>query len=92
MEVNFPEAVSWYVQAAMEKLADSQCALGSIYARGEGVNQNYIEALKWYQKAAEQGHEEAKNRVITLEKGCATKQNSESEIDNLLEQLEGLLG
>ena len=29
--------------------------LGWMYANGEGVEQNFKEAVKWYQKAAEQG-------------------------------------
>lgn len=92
VEANFPEAICLYTQAAMNGFANSQCALGSLYARGEGVNQNYVEALKWYHMASEQGHEEAKNREIALEKEYAAKQNSVSEIDKLLEGLNGLIG
>ena len=29
--------------------------LGWLYANGEGVEQNFKEAVKWYQKAADQG-------------------------------------
>jgi hypothetical protein len=27
-----------------------------MYGRGEGVNQDYVKAVKWYRKAAEQGY------------------------------------
>jgi TPR repeat protein len=27
-----------------------------MYKKGKGVQQNYTEALKWYRKAADQGH------------------------------------
>jgi len=36
--------------------AQAQKDLGSIYAQGEVVKQNYSEAARWYRAAAEQGH------------------------------------
>jgi len=33
--------------------------LGCIYQNGDGINQNYSEAAKWYLKAAEQNDETA---------------------------------
>jgi TPR repeat protein len=36
--------------------AESQFRLGAMYAAGEDVPQNFIEAMKWYHKAAEQGN------------------------------------
>ena len=46
---------------ALSKLAEegdpaAQFALGARYATGEGVSQNYPEAVGWFSKAAEQGH------------------------------------
>ena len=35
---------------------EAQHRLGVIYAKGQGVPQDYAEAAKWYRKAAEQGH------------------------------------
>lgn len=35
--------------------AEAQNELGFAYETGDGVNQDYAEALKWYQTAAEQG-------------------------------------
>ena len=40
--------------------AIAQHNLGVMYADGEGVTKDYIEAVKWYRKAAEQGLAEAK--------------------------------
>lgn len=34
----------------------AQFNLGMMYEKGDGVGQDYFEALKWYKKAAEQGH------------------------------------
>lgn len=39
--------------------AIAQFILGSIYENGEGVAQDYIEAMMWYHKAAEQGDTDA---------------------------------
>jgi TPR repeat protein len=39
--------------------AKAQCSLGLIYCNGEGVTKDYIEALKWLRKAADQGDAKA---------------------------------
>ena len=36
--------------------ADAQFHLGLMYAQGDGVQQDYVEATKWFRKAATQGH------------------------------------
>jgi TPR repeat protein len=36
--------------------AAAQVNLGSMYGRGQGVQQDYREAAKWYKKAAEGGN------------------------------------
>jgi TPR repeat protein len=36
--------------------ANAQAFLGLMYESGDGVPQNHIEAVKWYRKAALQGH------------------------------------
>lgn len=35
--------------------ASAQSRLGALYGNGDGVPQDYVEAAKWYQRAAEQG-------------------------------------
>lgn len=40
-------------------IVDSQFQLGQIYENGMGVPQDYIEGIRWYQKAAEHGHQNA---------------------------------
>ena len=42
-------------QAAEQGDASAQRELGARYSHGEGVPQDYQEAVKWYRKAAEQG-------------------------------------
>ena len=43
--------------------ADAQYRLGLSYEHGKGVPQDYMEALKWYRKAAGQGHAAAKAKI-----------------------------
>ena len=50
-------------EAAEAGDAEAQLRLASMYYRGEGVEQDYREAAKWYRKAAEQGHAEAEYRL-----------------------------
>ncbi len=49
----------WYRKAAVQGYAPAQCALGMAYYTGEGVQQDYSEAVTWYRKAVEQGDVEA---------------------------------
>ena len=49
----------WYRLAAEQGDAEAQCGLGEMYYGGEGVPQDYAEAIKWWKLAAKQGHEEA---------------------------------
>ena len=43
--------------------AGSQSILGNMYSRGEGVPQDYTEAVVWYRKAAEQAYVFAQYRL-----------------------------
>ncbi len=47
--------LSRYRKAAEKGVAEAQYNLGFMYGEGEGVPQNFAEAVKWYRKAAEQG-------------------------------------
>ncbi len=55
--------LSRYRKAAEKGVAKAQHSLGFMYERGEGVPQDYAEAVKWYRKAAEQGHAEAQGNL-----------------------------
>ena len=43
------------VRSPQKADADAQLNLGEAYENGDGVSRDYAEAMKWYQKAAEQG-------------------------------------
>ena len=46
-------------QAAEQGVAVAQYNLGLMYENGQGVRQDYAEAVRWYRKAAEQGNANA---------------------------------
>jgi len=52
-------ATIMYYRNAVAGDARSQYKLGELYVDGKGVQQDYSEAAKWYQKAAEQGNPQA---------------------------------
>ena len=51
---DYKVAAKWFVLAAEQGHAESQYCLGEIYREGEGVLENYITAIEWYTRAAEQ--------------------------------------
>ena len=51
------QAVEYYRKSAAQGDRDGQYGLGAVYANGEGVSQDFVEARKWYTLVAEQGHE-----------------------------------
>ena len=54
----------------------AQFSLGDLYLTGKGVPQDFVEAAKWYQKAAEQGDAICQyNFGFSLEKGKGVPQN-----------------
>ena len=47
-----------------------------MYHRGEEVPQDYLEAIKWYQRAAEQGHAFAQSNLgVMYAKGAGVLQD-----------------
>ena len=55
--------MGWYRKAADQGHATGQLNLGDCYQFGQGVAQDYKEAVKWYRKAAAQGNSSAKRRL-----------------------------
>ena len=63
-------------QAAKNGDTEAQFNLGFMYHQGQGVPQNYAEAMKWYRKAADQGLAEAQfNLAGMYYNGEGVKQN-----------------
>jgi TPR repeat protein len=51
--------VSWYRKAAEQGFAVAQGDLGTMYARGDGVQRDYVLAYMWFNLAAERGFKPA---------------------------------
>jgi eukaryotic-like serine/threonine-protein kinase len=58
--------MNYYRAMADKGDADSQYLLADAYAGGEGVDQNWTEALKWYRLAADQGHSGAQHTLGSM--------------------------
>ena len=64
---DYEKAVKIARKLAKRNNAEAQNLLGICYFYGYGVEQSYDEAVKWWKKAAEQGHEEAKKELDFME-------------------------
>lgn len=58
--------IYWYRKLAEEGFPTAQCILGVKYLWGDGVEENKREAVRWFKKAAAQGHEEAQGYLSGL--------------------------
>lgn len=56
-------AAQWYFEAARQGHAEAQYSLGILFLTGSGVEQSAAEAQKWIERAAAQGHPDAKAYV-----------------------------
>jgi TPR repeat protein len=66
---DFNPAVSWYRKAADQGLSEAQHNLGLMYANGQGVAQDYVQAHKWFNLGATSGNAAAvKNRDLVASK------------------------
>jgi len=63
---NYREAANCFLVSASQGYVDAQYNLGQLYEVGLGVEKNLTEAKKWYQKAANQGHSSAYERLKEL--------------------------
>ncbi|MDO9795484.1 SEL1-like repeat protein, partial [Glaesserella parasuis] len=52
---NYQAAFPIFKELAEQGYSAAQFNLGNMYSQGQGVRQDYHQAVKWYQKAAEQG-------------------------------------
>ena len=61
--------------------SEAQRELGWMYREAKGVTQNYPEALKWYQKAVEQGHPAAQGGLGHMyDEGKGVKQDKKEAV------------
>lgn len=65
---NFKQAYAYALKAARLRNTESEYNLGVFYERGIHVNKNIDQAIYWYERAANQGHVDAKNNLNLLRK------------------------
>ena len=53
-------AAQWYFEAARQGHAEAQYSLGILFLTGSGVTQSNAEARRWIERAAAQGHPDAR--------------------------------
>ena len=63
---SYQQAFAIFLPLAQAGNVDAQLSVGTMYDRGQGVEQDSQEALKWYQLAADQGDNIAKSLVKTM--------------------------
>ena len=73
MPQNDAEAVKWYRKAAEQGHGMAQGALGSMYALGQGVPQDNVQAYAWLNISVAQGEEEAQKIKESVAKGMTSK-------------------
>ena len=66
--------VKMYLELAKKGIFEAQYNLGVCYEQGDGIAQDFEQALYWYAKAAEQGYAKAQyNLGILYYNGCGTE-------------------
>ncbi|KAF8947428.1 hypothetical protein BGZ52_007849, partial [Haplosporangium bisporale] len=55
--------MEWYLKAADQGHMGAQFNIGFLYDDGQGVPQDYSQAMKWYLKAADQGDMDAQLNI-----------------------------
>ena len=104
VEQNFEKALHWYHLTAncdVKNVASAaQNSIGLMHYRGQGVNKDSQEALKWFQRAADNGHTTAGNNLkfvkgellydeaLDLRKGQPTAADKRKSFDLMLQGAE----
>jgi TPR repeat protein len=60
---NYKKAMDLWMPLALRGEARAQHAVARLYEKGQGVEQDFAQALSWYRKAAEQNHADSQYRV-----------------------------
>ena len=58
--------MKWFRLAALQGYAPAQYNLGLMYDKGQGVPQDYAEAVKWFRLAAQKGIASEQNNLGTM--------------------------
>jgi TPR repeat protein len=63
---NYPVALAKFRLAAAQGNGQAQFNLGVMFEQGQGVAQDYVEAVRWYRLAAAQGLDSAQFMLGTM--------------------------
>ncbi|MDB9803882.1 tetratricopeptide repeat protein, partial [Amylibacter sp.] len=73
---DFKQAFKLWVETATAGDAKSQNAIGALYANGDGIPKNEIEAIRWFSMAAKQGYSHSQYNLARMyEVGAGTTTN-----------------
>jgi len=56
-------ALNWLHTAAAQRFARAYTNLGILYLNGNGVHQDYVEAVRWFQLGADAGDSDAQTNL-----------------------------
>ncbi|MBM3570667.1 MAG: sel1 repeat family protein [Alphaproteobacteria bacterium] len=76
---NKPEGLKWLRRSADAGNVDAQYALGTLYAKGEGVNQDPVFAFMWFAISANKGFQDSIRARETMRKSMTRGQIDEGE-------------
>ncbi len=89
---NYQTALKVWMQQAETGDAEAQNYVGEIYAKGLGIEPDYVQAAAWYQKAAAQGLTRAKiNLGFLYEEGLGVEKDPQKAL-NLYREGSGITG
>ena len=71
---DYRSAFRWYLHSAKHGCRKAQHRLGTMYARGQGVSQNYAEAYAWFKVATFQKSKRAKRKLEVIEAKLSLEQ------------------
>jgi len=75
---DFKTAFAWYEKSAQQGDANGQYGLADCYKNGFGTSEDKAKALYWLKKAAEQGHEIARETLSEIEAEERSRQAKEN--------------
>lgn len=68
LDKDYGRALQWFKKSASHDVAQAQFNLGVFYENGYGLEEDIVTAKKWYALAANGGLNEAKSKLVELEK------------------------
>ena len=77
---DYAEAFKWYRESARKGYRSAQSRLGTLYARGLGVDQNLIKAYAWYLVARFQRSRRATRLLKVIERKLSMEQKRKARL------------